>query len=75
MGYFTGVGKVEYEGPSSKQPFAFKHYKADEVVLGKTMEEHLRFAVAYWHTFTEDGSDPFGVGTMQRPWDGASGSI
>ncbi len=69
MAYFESVGKVQYEGRDSNNPLAFKHYNPSQTVLGKTMEEHLRFAVAYWHTFTANGSDPFGVGTMIRPWD------
>ncbi|GAF64741.1 xylose isomerase [Bacillus sp. TS-2] len=69
MSYFSGIEKIGYEGEGSKNPFAFKHYDKSQVVLGKTMEEHLRFAVAYWHTFTADGTDPFGQGTMVRPWD------
>lgn len=69
MAYFENVGKIEYEGRKSNNPLAFKHYNPNQVVLGKTMEEHLRFAVAYWHTFTATGADPFGVGTMIRPWD------
>jgi xylose isomerase len=69
MAYFESVGKIQYEGRNSDNPLAFKHYNPQQVVLGKTMEEHLRFAVAYWHTFTANGSDPFGAGTMIRPWD------
>ncbi|MCJ7841168.1 xylose isomerase [Lederbergia sp. NSJ-179] len=69
MGYFNTVGKIKYEGAKSTNPYAFKFYNPEEVVGGKTMEEYLRFGVAYWHTFVADGSDPFGVGTMQRPWD------
>jgi xylose isomerase len=72
MSYFQNINKIEFEGKGSKNPFAFKHYNPKEVVSGKTMEEHLRFAVAYWHTFTANGSDPFGAGTMIRPWDGGS---
>lgn len=68
MSYFN-VEKVKYEGPKSKNPFSFKYYNADEKINGKTMAEHLRFSVAYWHTFTEDLSDPFGVGTALRDWD------
>ena len=52
MVFFTGIEKIEYEGPESKNLLAYKHYNPSEVVMGKTMEEHLRFAVAYWHTFT-----------------------
>lgn len=69
MAYFENVGNIQYEGRGSKNPFAFKHYNPQEKVLGKTMEEHLRFAVSYWHTFTATGADPFGAGTMLRPWD------
>jgi len=69
MVFFTGIEKIAYEGPESKNPLAFKHYNPSEVVMGKTMEEHLRFAVAYWHTFKGDGSDPFGDRNMIRPWD------
>ncbi|WP_308638312.1 xylose isomerase [Paenibacillus silvisoli] len=69
MAYFQNIGKIQYEGKGSDNPLAFKHYNPNEVVLGKTMEEHMRFAVAYWHTFTGSGSDPFGVGTAVRGWD------
>jgi xylose isomerase len=72
---FPQIPKNTYEGPQSKNPLAFKHYNADEVVEGKTMREHLRFAVAYWHTFRATGSDPFGAGTLQRPWDDGSNSV
>ena len=67
--YFKNVDKVKYEGADSDNPLAFKHYNPDEVVGEKTMAEHLRFSTAYWHTFVEPGDDPFGDGTMQRPWD------
>ncbi|MGF7031217.1 xylose isomerase [Paenibacillus mucilaginosus] len=73
MSIFKNVPKIAYEGRNSDNPFAFKHYNPQEVVLGKTMEEHLRFAVAYWHTYTANGTDPFGVGTMVRAWDSYSG--
>lgn len=69
MAYFEGIEKINYEGTESKNPLAFKYYNPDEVVMGKTMKEQLRFAMSYWHTFTYMGSDPFGVGTMFRPWD------
>jgi xylose isomerase len=72
---FKNVSAINYEGPRSKNPLAFKHYDADEIVAGKTMREHLRFAVVYWHTFRGTGSDPFGAGTMQRPWDDGSNSV
>jgi len=67
--YFPGIGKIAFEGGCSDNPLAFKHYNAEEVVAGKTMADHLRFAVCYWHTFKGTGSDPFGPGTLIRPWD------
>ncbi|MBS4193765.1 xylose isomerase [Lederbergia citri] len=73
MAYFEEISKIQYEGSSSKNPFAFKYYNPEETVNGKTMEEILRFSVAYWHTFTADGTDPFGVGTAIRPWDHLNG--
>ncbi|MDQ0189388.1 xylose isomerase [Alicyclobacillus cycloheptanicus] len=73
MAYFPEVEKVVFEGRKSTNPLAFKYYNPSEVVLGKTMEEHLRFAVSYWHTFTLPGTDPFGNATMIRPWDGYTG--
>ncbi len=72
---FPEISRINYEGPRSKNALAFKHYQAEEVVAGKTMREHLRFAVVYWHTFRGTGSDPFGPGTMQRPWDDGSNSV
>jgi xylose isomerase len=72
---FKNVTKIKFEGPKSKNPLSFKHYNADEVVEGKTMHDHLRFAVVYWHTFRGTGSDPFGAGTMLRPWDDGSNSV
>ena len=66
--YFPDIEAVSYEGPDSDDPLTFRYYDPERVIDGRTMEEHLRFAVAYWHTFTGDGSDPFGTGTMQRPW-------
>ena len=66
--YFSGIGRIQYEGPQSKNPLAFKAYDASRLIAGKTMEEHLRFAVCYWHTFTGVGLDPFGVGTREFPW-------
>ena len=72
---FPQISKINYEGPRSRNPLAFKHYNAAEIVAGKTMREHLRFGVVYWHTFRGTGSDPFGAGTMQRPWDDGSNSV
>ena len=71
--FFSEIPKVKYEGKDSKNPLAFKYYNSEEVFEGKTMKEHLRFAIAYWHTFTAGGNDPFGVATMQRSWDNLSG--
>ncbi|NLA91837.1 MAG: xylose isomerase [Spirochaetales bacterium] len=66
--YFKGIGKIKYEGPKSDNPLSFKFYDAKKVVAGKTMEEHLRFSVAYWHSFCADGADPFGKATLFFPW-------
>lgn len=68
MTYFPSINNIQYEGPTSTNPLAFRHYNPGEVVFGKTMKEHLRFSVAYWHTFTQDGSDPFGKAVNQRDW-------
>ncbi|ASV84134.1 xylose isomerase [Ochrobactrum quorumnocens] len=67
-GFFGDIQKIRYEGPDSDNPLAFRHYNPDEIVLGKRMEDHLRFAVAYWHTFAWEGGDPFGGRTFDRPW-------
>lgn len=64
------ISKIKYEGKGSKNPFAFKCYNPDEIVGGKTMKEQLRFTMSYWHTLTGEGQDPFGLGTMERPWNG-----
>jgi xylose isomerase len=69
MTYFQNIPNIVYEGKNSRQPFAYKHYNPSEMIQGKTMAEHLRFAVAYWHTFTAAGVDMFGSATMVRPWD------
>ena len=66
--FFPGIQKIAYQGPDSKAPLAFKWYNPDEVVEGKTMRAHLRFAVAYWHTMMGSGSDQFGSATQFRPW-------
>ncbi len=67
--YFKGIGKIRFDGPKSKNPLAFKYYDEHQVVGNKTMVEHLRFAVAYWHTLCGHGGDPFGPGTKNFPWD------
>ncbi len=66
--FFAGVGKIQYEGPDSKNPLAFKHYNAEEVVAGETMARHMRFSIAYWHSFCNGGADPFGLPTRHMPW-------
>jgi xylose isomerase len=68
--FFPEFKKIEYKGPPSTDPMAFKYYNAEEVVMGKTMKEWCRFAVCYWHTWRGMGGDVFGLGgTMERPWD------
>ena len=67
--FYKGIGKIEYEGKESDNPLAFKYYDANKMIAGKTMKEHFKFAVAYWHTFCGQGADPFGLGTQDFPWD------
>ncbi|QDV78520.1 xylose isomerase [Botrimarina mediterranea] len=69
------ASSIPYEGPTSRNPLAFKHYDADAVIEGKSMRDHLRFSVVYWHTFRGAGSDPFGPGTMVRPWEDGTDSV
>ncbi len=69
-GFFDDTTRISFEGDTSTNPLAFRHYDPDEVVGGKRMEEHLRFAVAYWHSFAWEGGDPFGGQTFERPWFG-----
>ena len=66
MKEYYNVPKIKYEGADSKNPFSFKYYNKDEVIAGKTMSEHLKFSMAYWHTLCADGTDMFGVGTMDK---------
>ncbi|MFP5498654.1 xylose isomerase [Pseudomonas sp. SDO5561_S422] len=68
MPYFPAVEKILYEGPDSDSPLAFRYYDANKLILGKPMREHLRMAACYWHNFVWPGSDMFGSGTFQRPW-------
>lgn len=68
--FFEGIPAIRYEGPEGDNEFAFRHYNPDEVVAGRRMEDHLRFAVAYWHSFAWPGGDPFGGQTFERPWFG-----
>ena len=70
--YYKGIGDIKFEGKESDNPMAFKYYNPDQVVAGKTMREHFRFAIAYWHSFCGQGSDPFGRGTQSFEWDKAN---
>ncbi|MEK6233217.1 MAG: hypothetical protein N2C14_00740 [Planctomycetales bacterium] len=69
MAAFPSVEKIQFEGAESKNPLAFRHYNEDEMIEGKSMKDHFRFSVAYWHTFRGAGADPFGPGTAIRPWE------
>jgi xylose isomerase len=66
--FFKGIGQIKYEGKDTDNPLAFRYYDASKKVGKKTMEEHFRFAIAYWHTFCGAGGDPFGPGTKAFPW-------
>ncbi len=70
--FFPGIGKIQFEGKNTKDPLAFHWYDEHQMVAGKTMKEHLRFAMAYWHTLCNTGNDPFGPGTKTFPWELAS---
>ena len=73
--YFKGIGEIAFEGVESKNPMAFRYYDANRVVMGKTMAEHLRFSMAYWHTLCATGNDPFGPGTKEFPWNNSDDAI
>lgn len=73
--FFPGIQPIRFEGPTSRNPLAFKHYNPDELIEGKSMKEHLRFAVVYWHTMRGTGADMFGWGTAQRPWQTGEGTV
>ncbi len=75
MTAFPEIDKIKFEGPDSTNPLAFRFYDANELVEGKPMKDHLRFSVAYWHTMRGTGADPFGPGTMVRPWEGAEDTV
>ena len=75
MAFFPEIEKIRYEGPQSTNPLSFRHYNADEVIAGKPMREHFRFAVAYWHTMRNGGGDPFGPGCAVRPWEDGTDSV
>ncbi len=75
MSAFSKIPAIKYEGPKSRNPFAFKHYNPEEKVAGKKMRDHLRFAAAYWHCMRNGLADPFGGPTAQMPWDDGSNSV
>ncbi len=75
MTAFPEINRIEYEGPESKNPLAFRWYNPEEVIEGKTMKDHLRFSVVYWHTMRGTGVDPFGAGTAIRPWEDGTDSV
>ena len=66
---FNRIKKIEFEGKASKNPLAFHYYEPERIIAGKPMKEHLKFAMAWWHTLCGTGGDPFGHGTIQHPWD------
>ncbi|MDH3795990.1 MAG: xylose isomerase [Flavobacteriaceae bacterium] len=73
--FFKGIGAITYEGKGSDNPFAYKYYNAEQLVQGKSMREHFKFAMAYWHTLCGTGGDPFGPGTKIFPWNASSDPI
>jgi len=73
--YFPEIGKINYAGPGSDNPLAFHHYNPDEIIDGKSLKDHLRFSIAYWHSFRGTGADPFGPGTIVRPWESGSDPV
>ena len=73
--FFPDVPQIQYEGPESKNPLAFRHYNPEEVIEGRSMKDWLRFSVCYWHTFRGTGVDPFGSPTLERPWDDGTESL
>ena len=73
--YFPSIGKISFEGRDSDNPMAFRFYDENRIVAGKTMKEHFKFAIAYWHSFCGTGGDPFGPGTIAHPWDASPDPI
>jgi xylose isomerase len=73
--HFPKIRKIAYEGPKATNPLAFRHYDPDEIVDGKTVSQHMRFSIAYWHAFRGTGSDPFGPGTIVRPWEKGTDAV
>ncbi|HWU76173.1 MAG TPA: xylose isomerase [Rhodanobacter sp.] len=75
MSYFDSIAPIHYEGPATDNPLAYRHYNASQLVRGKSMAEHLRFAVCYWHNFVWSGTDMFGQPTFERPWHAGSDAL
>ena len=73
--WFPSISKIEYEGKTSSNSLAFKYYNPNEILMGKSMEDWLRFSACFWHTFRGNGSDPFGSPTISRHWDDGTNSI
>jgi xylose isomerase len=74
--HFPKIPAVAYEGPQSGNPLAFRHYQPEEIIDGKSLKEHLRFSIAYWHSFRGIGADPFGPdGTIRRPWEAGANAL
>ena len=73
--YFPGIGVIPYLGPDASNPLAFRYYNPKEMIDGRPLKDHLRFSVAYWHSFRGSGSDPFGVGTIRRGWERGSDPV
>lgn len=73
--FFPGIGKIQFEGPESKNPLAFHYYDENKMVMGKKLKDHLRFSMAYWHTLCAEGGDPFGGGTKTFPWNDSADAI
>lgn len=73
--FFPGIGKIKFEGKESKNPLAFRFYDENKIVMGKSLKDWMRFAMAYWHTLCADGGDPFGGATIHHPWNNASDAI
>jgi xylose isomerase len=73
--YFSTIDKISFEGKESDNPLAFRYYDENRIIAGKTMKEHFKFAIAYWHSFCGTGGDPFGPGTIVHPWDASSDPV
>lgn len=73
--YFPNIGKIPFEGKESDNPLAFRFYDENRIIAGKTMKEHFKFSIAYWHSFCGTGGDPFGPGTIDHPWDASADPI